>query len=624
MADPKALFPADVAARCDGFIAHVDAYLKYDTLMHPPHQVGTLEGVDLGIVGATPGDYEVRRTRQALWLRENGPALAAALAWYEKTSTKAEEASARVLEIVRDVEDPDNGPSAVRATWKDAKVTLQHVANQLRSREPMAGDSTPTRTTNVEIMADVLRQRIPQSFVEIADTARILYTFYPQDAAEYRRAKSGLEFVRDAVWRANPEQATNAFPEKGTMLYDALYTYKWRSDHCCELAVTTNNLGLATATLLPGLWPSLRLVGSGGRWHEAEEFNWDAAIGELRQIEAAALSAAMAGPAPDQRTGNATPSPAAKPSDYASCETLDEWEPRIRRQIEELERFENDPIGPQGSGTRIIGNAFLGDGRRLLPGWAELYLEHRPDDFTMVRALLAFMRLVLERVVELREKADERKAAEQKAVEDKATNDKLLGDDVNDAPSTPPAVKPDQDERPGEETNLVLDESRMEVQRWGDLAIGIDENGRYLAVSLCLERAQVFPKEKAVTLDLPGDQWKSLLDLFAESPNGNTAEKLDVMTAFKYLTPGKYKRADLPEMAGDSKTMEELESARDRLTRAMADLARKLRRQVKVPESAGSSRVLSVAAGRQVTAAFTVRYLIRDEKGKLCFGKRPS
>ncbi len=168
-------------------------------------------------------------------------------------------------------------------------------------------------------MADEFRQRIPQSFVEIADTARLLYTFYQKGTAEYHRAKSGLEFVRSAIWRTNPEQATNAFPAKGTMLYDALHDYKCRSEHCCEHAMMVASLGYAVATLLPGLWPSLRLVGGGEQWHEAEEFNWDAAIGELRQIEAAALSAAYnATPSPavppkqGEGTGNGTPSPAAK------------------------------------------------------------------------------------------------------------------------------------------------------------------------------------------------------------------------------------------------------------------------------------------------------------------------
>ena len=209
--------------------------------------------------------------------------------------------SARVLGIERNADSPDNGRSTPPTSMpkQDEGKGGAGVA--------LTAQTTEARCDTVQ---DTIRQRIPQSLMEIADTARLLYTFYQKGAADYRRAKSGLEFVRNAVWRANPEQATNAFPEKGTMLHDALHDYKCRSEHCYEMAMTVGNLGHATATLLPGLWPSLRLVGLGARWHEDEEFNWDAAIAELRQIEAAALSAAhntsLITPAPDQGTGNAS------------------------------------------------------------------------------------------------------------------------------------------------------------------------------------------------------------------------------------------------------------------------------------------------------------------------------
>ena len=132
--------------------------------------------------------------------------------------------------------------------------------------------------------------RVPQSFTEIADTARILYTFYKNNADEYRRAKSGLQFVRDALYRTDPEQASTAFPPKGSMLDAALRDYTCQSERCAKKLKMVGNLATATATLLPALWPSLRLVGGESRWHEDEGFNWDAAIEELRKIEAAAIS----------------------------------------------------------------------------------------------------------------------------------------------------------------------------------------------------------------------------------------------------------------------------------------------------------------------------------------------
>jgi len=129
----------EIAALCDDFIRHVDSYLLWENLKSPPHQAGTLEGVLLGDFGATSADYEVRRTREGLWLRKNGPALADALVRHAFDSSV-------VLRLALDVEDPDNGPSTVRTKWKDAKVTLQQVALQLRYGKPMTSNGPPAVT----------------------------------------------------------------------------------------------------------------------------------------------------------------------------------------------------------------------------------------------------------------------------------------------------------------------------------------------------------------------------------------------------------------------------------------------------------------------------------------------
>ena len=221
-----------------------------------------------------------------------------------------------VIEIVKSVAAEDAALSKVvdeisvdlvLLKGKVAGLTPQTAKPEQSEGSSGAGEvpMPPTAKTKGEIMKDAIQQRVPQSFVEIADTARLLYSCYPKDATEYRRAKSGLEFCRNAAWRADPEQATNAFPAKGTILYDALHDYTCQSDHCREMAMAVGNLGLAVAQQLPALWPSLRLIGVGMRWHEDEGFNWDAAIGELRQIEAAALSASLATPVSDKGTGNA-------------------------------------------------------------------------------------------------------------------------------------------------------------------------------------------------------------------------------------------------------------------------------------------------------------------------------
>jgi hypothetical protein len=54
----------------------------------------------------------------------------------------------------------------------------------------------------------------------------------------------------------------------------------------------------------------------------------------------------------------------------------------------------------------------------------------------------------------------------------------------------------------------------------------------------------------------------------------------------------------------------------------MADLGRKLRKQVKAPDGRNDPVVLSVASEKEVRAAFVVRYLVRGSDGKLHFGEK--
>jgi len=167
-------------------------------------------------------------------------------------------------------------------------------------------------------------------------------------------------------------------------------------------------------------------------------------------------------------------------------------------------------------------------------------------------------------------------------------------------------------------------EPRITVKRWRDLAIGIDDKGRYLAVTPPPECGAVFPKEDSVELDLRGRRWKNLLDLLAQSEHGDAAEKVDVMMALGYLKRGEIaENATLEELKDDAGKMKLLKTASDRLTTAIADPGREIRRQVKAPTAKGEV-VLSVAEGKVVQAAFVTRYLIQGSDGKLRFGKRRS
>ena len=164
-----------------------------------------------------------------------------------------------------------------------------------------------------------------------------------------------------------------------------------------------------------------------------------------------------------------------------------------------------------------------------------------------------------------------------------------------------------------------VDETVLEVERWADLGIGIDEDGSYLAVTPCPECGSVFPKQKAVKLDLPGKQWPALLDLLARSAEGNTASKSEVMLRFGYLKRGDVSADSLEELKRDSAKMHMVDQARTRLTGAMGNLARRLRDQVKVASPEGP--VLSVNEPEIVRAGFVVRHLFRGKDGKLRFGR---
>jgi len=166
-------------------------------------------------------------------------------------------------------------------------------------------------------------------------------------------------------------------------------------------------------------------------------------------------------------------------------------------------------------------------------------------------------------------------------------------------------------------------EPRLTVQKWSNLGIGIDATGNYLAVSPCPERNAVFPREKAVTLDLPGKRWKALFDLLARSEHGNSAKQIDVMTQLGYLKRGEISPDEMSELAEDSHLMNVLKTGKRRLTQAIADLGRKLRRQVEGPKDKGSPAVLSAAGNGHVEAGFVVRHLVPGRDGKLRFGEEP-
>ena len=127
------------------------------------------------------------------------------------------------------------------------------------------------------------------SLIEIADEARLIRTWYSEAASDYRKAAEALQSIRDMRSMGRTPQVGDAERER-----DAAEAYAAHAKRCGECSQRLGELALVVAKKLPSLWGELRLVGSGARWHETPDFDWDAAIAELRRIEAEALAAAEA------------------------------------------------------------------------------------------------------------------------------------------------------------------------------------------------------------------------------------------------------------------------------------------------------------------------------------------
>jgi hypothetical protein len=165
----------------------------------------------------------------------------------------------------------------------------------------------------------------------------------------------------------------------------------------------------------------------------------------------------------------------------------------------------------------------------------------------------------------------------------------------------------------------TIDSTVLTIDKWENLGIGINEDGSYLAITPCPEHGSVFSVEKAVKLNLPGDQFKHIFGLLAESKYGNSTSKHDVMMKFRYLERP-IREEDLEEAAKDADITRTLSSASKRLNSAIADLGRKLRAVVNCPDKNRADPALSTKDAKNVTARFNVRNLVREGDGKLHFG----
>jgi hypothetical protein len=177
MANFDTLPAADAAVLCDDFIQAVESYFLWDRMKAPPHQVGTLEGILIGGCDS-PEVFEARKIRAAVWIRDNGPALAAAL-------TRHGFKPLSVFRIVGFIDDPDAVPSDFHREWKQIKARLQQAAIRLRNKKP-----TPPPGSGFPFTRDSYPLR------EVARDLEAIQEGYFLEQPEARAAHKGEGFAR--------------------------------------------------------------------------------------------------------------------------------------------------------------------------------------------------------------------------------------------------------------------------------------------------------------------------------------------------------------------------------------------------------------------------------------------
>jgi hypothetical protein len=110
-------------------------------------------------------------------------------------------------------------------------------------------------------------------FKTIVYQAGLLAYAYPKTAESYRQQCETLQWVRKYAPEEVPSERKN------------LHKTAANGEEYRKLLLTLVSL---VRVNLPDVYSKLRVVPEVGPWHTMQDFDWDAAIGELRTIEAAA------------------------------------------------------------------------------------------------------------------------------------------------------------------------------------------------------------------------------------------------------------------------------------------------------------------------------------------------
>ena len=166
---------------------------------------------------------------------------------------------------------------------------------------------------------------------------------------------------------------------------------------------------------------------------------------------------------------------------------------------------------------------------------------------------------------------------------------------------------------------------KLSVERWSELAIGVDAQRQYWAITPPPEIGAIFKKSQAMELSLPGDRWKKVLSALAESPEIDSIRRDELIVRLGYLPPPSQLEREVRAMPGavESAQIDSLQvrqkAALNRLKDTLSDLRRELLKVAEGPTERG--RHCLRAAGEWIHSGFVVRYLMYDESNRLIFGQ---
>ncbi len=164
----------------------------------------------------------------------------------------------------------------------------------------------------------------------------------------------------------------------------------------------------------------------------------------------------------------------------------------------------------------------------------------------------------------------------------------------------------------------------LKVERWSDLAIGITKDWQYVALTPAPAIGERFGHSNARTLRLPGKQWRKILTLLADSQDGRTTTRFEVIRALDLLSPPGQVQNDGRTRPGaiEAEITAEVHAAAhnalERLHPALGNLRYKLRRLVDGPKDRHQNFLR--VEGDHVDSVFVVAYLVSGEHGALLFG----